>query len=205
MATSIEMTGSTVDEAVKLALSELETDKESVIIEVLEDASKGLLGFAKKQAKVRVTLKDASCEIAEDFLFDIFEKMNIDIELMSEETSEGISIDIKSKDSGIIIGKRGETLDAIQYLTSLVVNRHVDDYTRITLDIEDYRKRRIKTLEALANRVAKKVSETKKKVALEPMNPYERRIIHSSLQGNKYVETKSIGEEPYRKVMIIPQ
>lgn len=142
---------------------------------------------------------------AKEFLRDVFASMNLgEVEITSEyNTTDGsLEVDFEGEDMGILIGKRGQTLDSLQYLTSLVVNKGKSNYIRVKLDTEDYRKRRKETLENLARGIAYKVRKTRKPVILEPMNPYERRIIHSALQGNKFVETVSEGEEPYRHVVV---
>ena len=142
---------------------------------------------------------------AKVFLRDVFASMNLgEVEITSEyNTTDGsLEVDFEGEDMGILIGKRGQTLDSLQYLTSLVVNKGKSNYIRVKLDTEDYRKRRKETLENLARDIAYKVRKTRKPVILEPMNPYERRIIHSALQGNKFVETVSEGEEPYRHVVV---
>ena len=139
------------------------------------------------------------------FLRDVFASMNLgEVEITSKyNTTDGcLEVDFEGEDMGILIGKRGQTLDSLQYLTSLVVNKGKANYIRVKLDTEDYRRRRKETLENLARGIAYKVKKTRKPVVLEPMNPYERRIIHSALQGNKYVETVSEGEEPYRHVVV---
>ena len=144
-------------------------------------------------------------ERARVFLHDVFASMNLgEVEITSEyNTTDGsLEVDFEGQDMGILIGKRGQTLDSLQYLTSLVVNKGKSNYIRVKLDTEDYRKRRKETLENLARGIAYKVKKTRKTVVLEPMNPYERRIIHSALQGNKFVETVSEGEEPYRHVVV---
>lgn len=199
---SVEKTGKTVDEAVASALQDLGIDEDRAEIEVLDEGSKGLFGLGGKLARVRVTVRDSRVDDAVFFITSVFEKMKIDVEVEAEECDNCISVRIRGKDSGIIIGRRGETLDAIQYLTGLVVNKDRDDYVRVIVDIENYRKKREETLVRLANRLADRVVRYKKNIVLEPMNPFERRIIHSSLQDNKYVETYSIGDEPNRKVVI---
>ncbi|NBI64501.1 protein jag [Clostridiales bacterium] len=136
------------------------------------------------------------------FLDEITEKMGLTLEMTAKKGVNSLYIDIQGKDSGTIIGKRGQTLDAIQYLTSLVVNKDTEKYIRVVIDAENYRSKRERTLEQLANRLADKVVRTKKSVRLEPMNPYERKVIHATLQGNPNVTTKSEGEEPYRRVII---
>ncbi len=141
---------------------------------------------------------------AEKFLSGVFQAMNMDVEIKMEykPSEENLDIEFVGKDMGILIGKRGQTLDSLQYLTSLVVNKGTQGYVRVKLDTEDYRNRRKETLENLARSIAYKVRKTRKTVSLEPMNPYERRIIHSALQGNRYVETYSEGNEPYRHVVV---
>ena len=139
------------------------------------------------------------------FLRDVFASMNLgEVEITSKyNTNDGcLEVAFEGEDMGILIGKRGQTLDSLQYLTSLVVNKGKDKYVRIKVDTEDYRNRRKETLESLAKNIAYKVKRSRRSVALEPMNPYERRIIHSALQGDKFVSTKSEGEEPFRHVVV---
>jgi spoIIIJ-associated protein len=202
MSQVVEKTGKTVQEAINLALDELQADRDNVDIEVIDEGSKGIFGIGSKMAKVRVVFKSSQLDDAKRFLIDVFFKMDVKVDIEAEEDSEAILLKIQGKDSGIIIGRRGETLDALQYLTSLVVNRDKEGYKRVTIDIENYRQKREETLVRLANRLAERVVRYRKNVTLEPMNPYERRIIHSSLQNNRFVETYSVGEEPNRKVVI---
>ena len=199
----IEQSGKTVEEAISLALEQLEVTEEQVEIEVLQEESKGLLGLKKhKEAKVRVTLFDYAAEITRDFLGDLLDNMKMEATIELEESEEKINVNIKSKSSGIIIGRHGETLDALQFLTNIVVNRNNPVYKKVIIDTEGYREKRENTLINLANRLAQKAIETNESVSLEPMNPYERRIIHSTLQVNEKIETYSVGEDPYRKVVI---
>ena len=144
------------------------------------------------------------CEnhVALEFLAEVTEQMGLSLDITAKEGGEALYIDIQGKDSGTIIGKRGQTLDAIQYLTSLVVNKDQENYTRVVVDAENYRAKREKTLEMLAIRLANKVAKTKKSVKLEPMNPYERKVIHATLQNHPHVTTKSEGQDPYRRVII---
>ncbi len=137
-----------------------------------------------------------------EFLSKVFDAMGMEVQIDVERTDEEISIELSGEDMGVLIGKRGQTLDSLQYLTSLVVNKGSSTYTRVKVDTENYRVRRKETLENLAKNIAYKVKRTKRPVTLEPMNPYERRVIHSALQNDKYVSTHSEGEEPYRKVVI---
>ena len=141
------------------------------------------------------------------FLTNVFRAMNInaEVEVSFDEAEETISINILGEDMGVLIGKRGQTLDSLQYLTSLVVNKNTEGYLKVKLDTENYRERRKETLENLAKNIASKVKRTHKPVLLEPMNPYERRIIHSTLQNDRYVETHSEGDEPFRKVVVAPK
>lgn len=203
MTYSVEKTAKTTQEAVMLALEELKVDESKVLIEVIDEGNKGIFGLiGNKMAKVKVTVKESRGDKAKYFLLDIFEKMQIDADVDMVEEEESLLLKILGKDIGIIIGRRGETLDSLQYLTSLVVNKNEDDYKRVVIDIENYRQKREETLVKLADRLAEKVIKYRKPVTLEPMNPYERRIIHSSLQNNRYVETYSTGDEPNRKVVI---
>lgn len=203
MANSVEKTAKTTQEAISLALEELKVSESRVVVEVIDEGNKGIFGLiGNKMAKVKVTLKESRGDKAKYFLLDVFEKMQINADIDMLEEDESLLLKIKGKDIGIIIGRRGETLDSLQYLTSLVVNKNEDDYKRVVIDIENYRQKREETLVKLADRLAEKVIKYKKPVTLEPMNPYERRIIHSSLQNNRYVETYSTGDEPNRKVVI---
>ena len=140
--------------------------------------------------------------IALEFLKEVTEQMGLTVEVSAKANDDSVLLNIQGKDSGTIIGKRGQTLDAIQYLTSLVVNKDQDNYVRVVVDAENYRSKREKTLEKLANRLADKVVKTKRSVRLEPMNPYERKVIHATLQSNPRVTTRSEGQDPYRRVII---
>lgn len=203
MQRSIIKEAKTVDEAIRLACEELETDIDNVDVEIINEGNKGLLGFiGNKNAVVKVTIKPGIDDIIVDFLRPIFEKMEITANLDIIHEEDRITVRLTGDDVGIVIGRRGETLDSLQYLLSLVVNRKTDGYTRVILDVADYRQKREETLVRLANRVAEKVVRYRRNVTLEPMNPYERRIIHSTLQNHKYVDTQSIGEEPNRKVVV---
>ena len=160
----------------------------------------GILGG--KEAVVKVTISDKGSEVAEEFLVNILNLMEIEADIYIEESQELIDVNINGEAIGILIGRRGETLDALQYLTGLAVNRKNAEYKRVTLDIENYRAKREDTLKKVANKMAGRVIKTKKSYKLEPMNPFERRIIHSELQNNKNIETYSVGEEPNRRVVI---
>lgn len=199
---TLEMTGKTVESAIDRALVQLNTTIDKVDVEILENASKGFLGFGAKEARIKVVLKEDSEDIAKEFLFNIFKQMNIDARLEVELKKDGLFVNIVGEGMAILIGKRGQTLDSLQYLVSLVVNKNRDDYLRVVLDTENYRRKREETLIKLANKLAYKVKKYRKSIVLEPMNPYERRIIHSAVQNNEFVNTRSEGEEPYRKVVL---
>ena len=200
----ITVSAKTVDEAVTKALIQLETTSDKLIYEVVEKGSAGFLGIGAKPAVIRackqVTLEDR----AVDFLSQVFDAMDLDvaIEVAYNKEENEMSINLVGDDMGILIGKRGQTLDSLQYLVSMVLNKESDGYLRVKLDTENYRSRRKETLETLAKNIAYKVKRTKRSVSLEPMNPYERRIIHAALQNDKYVTTRSEGEEPFRHVVI---
>ena len=204
---SVEKSAKTVDEAVTDAVVELGLTSDQGEIEILDEGSKGRLGlFGSKMARVRVTKKVDLKNIAENFLKELLQAMDISSQItMTEEDKSTLAINLEGEEMGVLIGKRGQTLDAIQYLTSLVVNKYSDHYIRIKMDTEDYRNRRRKTLEALANNLAMKVKKTGKKFTLEPMSSNERRIVHSTLQKYKFIETYSEGEEPFRRVIIVPK
>lgn len=202
----IEKTGKNTDEAIQKAMAELNvTDKKDVNIEIINEGTKGFLGLGSKDAQVRLTIKDPNAALAKLFLNKLFESMKVDVFVEAFSDDEGVKVNLSGESMGIIIGKRGDTLDSIQYLTSLVVNRENNDYIKVIVDTENYREKRNEALLALAERLAQKVGKTGKKYTLEPMNPYERRIIHSTLQNNEFVTTFSVGEDPYRKVVIAPK
>ena len=199
-----EFSGKSVDEAITEACTALGIESSKLEYEVIEKGSKGLLGIGSKPAIIKARKKDNVKDSVIKFLNDIFTSMElvVDIQLDYDSENHNMNIELKGNDMGILIGKRGQTLDSIQYLVSLVANRESDEYVRVKLDTENYRKRRKDTLENLARNIAYKVRKTRKTVFLEPMNPYERRVIHSALQNDRYVETHSEGDEPYRKVVV---
>ena len=192
--------GKTVDEAIANGLNEMGLSLDEVEIEILDDGSGSLLGFGK--TRVMLSKKKGIARKAEEFLTEVFARMGVSANLNVEETEEEIAIDIIGSNLGVLIGHRGETLDALQYLTSLVVNKDAETYKRTLLDTENYRQKRENALVKLANKLAKKVIDTNRRVKLEPMNPYERRVIHATLQGNPKIRTYSQGEEPHRNVVI---
>ncbi len=200
---SVEATGKTVDEAIESALLEMELSREDVDYQVLEEGSKGLFGiFGSRPAKVRVTEKDTPVRRAKEFLSQLLEKMGVKADIIIKEDDNRLNIGLEGKYMGVVIGHRGETLDALQYLTSLVVNKGTEKYKRVIIDTENYRRKREETLVKLAKRLAVKAKKTGRSVVLEPMNQYERRILHSTLQNHPYVQTHSEGEDPNRRVVI---
>ena len=224
---TVEKTGKTVEEAVALALKELNVTEQDVTVEVLEQPKSGFLGLiGARPAKVAVTLikkeepaveenvvakaEEAVETVGEDpiavgkaFLTDVFEKMNLTVAVEVEEKDEVVLFDLKGNDLGILIGRHGQTLDALQYLTNLAANKNAGEgRIRIVLDVEDYRKRREETLVRLAQRLANKVKRRNQRIVLEPMSRHERKIIHMALQDDPQIATYSEGEEPYRKIVI---
>lgn len=201
-----EFTGKTVADALTNATVSLGITSDQVKYEVLEEGSNGFLGIGSKDAVIKVVIssEEDPKEVALEFLNGVFEAMQLEVNISMnyEESDMTLSIDLAGPEMGVLIGKRGQTLDSLQYLTNLAVNRSSENYTRVKIDTEDYRRRRKETLENLAKNMASKVKRTKKAVTLEAMNPYERRIIHSALQNDNNVTTHSEGEEPYRYVVI---
>lgn len=200
----LEMTGKTVNEALQNALKQLSVTEDKVEVEVIEEGTKGLLGIiGVKPAKILVKVKRDYVEEAHKFLRSVLDSMNVKAEIRIKEDNDVIYVDLTGPKMGLIIGYRGETLDSLQYLLSLVVNKgHDIPYKKVVLDTENYRKKREETLKRVANKTAYKVVKNKRSFKLEPMNPYERRIIHSTLQENDLVCTYSEGEEPYRRVVV---
>lgn len=200
----LEMTGKTVSEALQNALKKLNLTEDRVDYEVLDEGSKGFLNLiGSKPARIIVKVKRDYKEEARTFLRSICDNMGIKAEIRIREEDDSLYINLSGPKMGLIIGYRGETLDALQYLVSLVVNKNHDEpYKKVILDTENYRKKREETLIRVAEKTAYKVRRSKRSYKLEPMNPYERRIIHSALQGNEYVYTFSEGEEPYRRVVV---
>ncbi|MBQ9388462.1 MAG: protein jag [Lachnospiraceae bacterium] len=200
-----EFTGKNVEEALTSACEAFSAHSEELEYEVIDKGSTGVFGLGSRPAVIKAAKKETSLEaVAKEFLTGVFKTMDMEVEIESEydEVEKEMSLNLIGDDMGILIGKRGQTLDSIQYLTSLVVNKGEEEYIRVKVDIENYRERREETLVNLAKNLAHKVKRTHREVELEPMNPYERRVIHSTLQGDKYVVTRSEGEEPYRHVVI---
>ena len=196
----------TVEDAITQASVALGVTSDKLEYEVLEKGSSGLLGiFGVKPAVIKARKKVTVLDEGREFLEKVFDKMNMDvtIDMKYNEEEKSVSINLIGGDMGVLIGKRGQTLDSLQHLVSLVINKHSEDYLRVKLDTENYRERRKETLENLAKNIAYKVKRTRRPVSLEPMNPYERRIIHATLQDDRYVVTKSEGEEPFRHVIVL--
>ncbi len=227
-----EKRAKSIEEAIELALTELNVARENAQIDIVQEPAKGFLGIGGKEAVVKVTAEvsadipetkkeapkakrkankggvyssESPAENAKNFVYDVLSAMGLDVTVTADFDGEVVNVNLDGDNMGVVIGKRGDTLDSIQYLTSLVVNQSSDDYIKVSIDTENYREKREEALVALAKRLAGKVGRTGKKFALEPMNPYERRIIHSSLQDNEDVTTFSVGQEPYRKVVIAPK
>lgn len=199
-----EFSAKTLDDAITDAKVKLEATTENFEYEVIDKGSSGFLGIGSRPAKIRARKILNAREKAEEFLERVFDAMQISVNVnIVENMDEKImNIDLSGDDMGVLIGKRGQTLDSLQYLVSLVVNKDGEEYVRVKVDTENYRQRRKDTLENLAKNISFKVKRTGRTVTLEPMNPYERRVIHSALQNDKFVETHSEGEEPFRRVVV---
>ena len=200
----VEFKGKTKDEALMQASVELGVPSTDLEYEVVSEETKGFLGIGSKPCIIKARCKKTFIDEIREYLESLFKAMDIETEIQIEfdETENVLSINLEGPEMGILIGKRGQTLDALQYIISLAVNKKSESYIRVKLDTENYRARRKETLENLAKNIAFKVKRSKRSFALEPMNPYERRIIHATLQNDKYVSTRSEGEEPYRKVIV---
>ena len=203
---SVIKVAKTVDEAIKHALIELDANEDDVNIEIMEEPSKGVFGlFGVRDAKVKVSVSYDIIEIADNFLSKTLSAMDIKAVNVIKKDGNNLIIDItdiSSTDMGILIGKRGNTLDAIQYLLSLAINKRKENYVKVVLDTKGYRAKREETLIRLAHKMAEKAKYSKRPIKLEPMNPYERRIIHSALQNIENIATYSEGNDPYRRVVI---
>lgn len=200
----IEISAKTVSDAVTEACQKFGVPSDKLDYQVIEEGSAGFLGIGAKPAVIKAAVKNSVEDNAKQFLKDVFDAMKLVVvaDVKYDEENHSMDIDLSGDEMGVLIGKRGQTLDSLQYLVSLVVNKESEDYIRVKVDTENYRQRRKDTLENLAKNIAYKVKRTKRSVSLEPMNPYERRIIHSALQNDKYVTTHSEGEEPFRRVVV---
>ena len=183
----IEISAKNVDDAITQATVQLGITSDQLEYEVLDKGSTGFLGIGSKNAVIKARKKFSIDENVVEFLSSIFDAMKMEVEILVAVNEEEhiIEVELKGDDMGILIGKRGQTLDSLQYLTNLAINKHSDEYYKVKIDTEDYRKRRKETLENLAKNIAYKVKRTKRPVSLEPMNPFERRIIHSALQNDR--------------------
>jgi len=200
----IEVSAKTYDEAVTDALVKLGATSDQVEIKVIDKGSSGFLGIGAKPVKIKVTKTLTPETYLRKFLSDIFNAMKLEVEILIQidEDSRNIDVELKGNDMGVLIGKRGQTLDSLQLLANNAVHKNFETYYKVKIDTENYRVRRKETLDNLAKNIAYKVKRTKRPVALEPMNPFERRVIHSALQNDRYVTTHSEGEDPYRHVVV---
>ena len=200
---SVVTTGKTIEDAILAAAIQLAIPRDKLEFELLEEPVRGLFGLiGNKGAKIRAFAKQTTGDQAHKFLTNLFQQMELEAKLDLTEDEDTVNVNVSGPKMGVLIGHRGETLDAVQYLANLAVNRSSDKYRRVVIDTENYRVKREETLVRLAKRLANKVQKTRKKVILEPMNPFERRVIHSTLQKDPHVVTHSEGNEPYRKVVI---
>ncbi len=199
---TVEKSAKTKEEAIALALQELGIEESEATIEVVDEGSKGFLGLGSKDAVVKVTANPNTSKRATDFLNKLFELTGEEVNVEATADGDTLRVNLSGPDMGIVIGKRGETLDALQHLTSLVVNRGDNEFLKVSLDAENYREKRNEALESLAHKLANKVVRTRRNTTLEPMNSYERRIIHSALQDHESVTTYSVGQGINRKVVI---
>ena len=193
----IEVSAKTIDDALTEASIKLGTTSDKLEYEVIDKGSNGFLGIGSRDAVIKVKKAEASVEDEiREFLDSVFKamKLEVTIDIKVDEDNRNVDVELNGPEMGVLIGKRGQTLDSLQYLTNLAINKQSENYYRVKIDTEDYRKRRRETLE--------KVKRTKRPVSLEPMNPFERRVIHSALQNDRFVETHSEGDEPYRHVVL---
>lgn len=201
----VTATGQTVDEAVESALAQLNTTRETAEINVIDEGKKGFLGlFGARPAIVKVTVKPDAVEEASNYLKAIGEQLGASIQVEVNREGKHVHFTLTGDKIALLIGKRGQTLNSLQFLTQLVMNRYSDHYSTVLLDAEDYRKRRNETLIQLAERLAQKAVRTGQTVALEPMPSYERKVIHTALMSNKRIKTFSDGTEPHRHIVISP-
>lgn len=202
----VTATGQTVEEAVKSALAQLNTTKDRTEVSIIDEGKKGIFGiFGSRPAVVKVSVKIDPIEEAKKFITDVANNMGVNVEIESFQDGKHVHFVLTGEKIALLIGKRGQTLNSLQYLTQLVINRYADQYLTVMLDAEDYRKRRNETLIQLAERLASKAVKTGKHVALEPMPSYERKVIHTALVENKKIKTYSDGTEPYRHIVIAPK
>ena len=202
----VEKTAKTVDDAVDQAIAELGISRDEIDIEIIDQPTKGFLGLlGAKPARVKVMVKDTPARRVRTIMSDILSTMDLNAKMNIAEKDNTVIINLEGDNLGILIGRRGETLDALQYLINLSVNKNLESRRKFILDIEGYRQRREETLKKLAQKLADKATQRGRNVVLEPMNSLERRIIHTALQGRDDISTFSEGEEPYRKIIIAPK
>ena len=203
MTKSIECTGATIEAAIEAALKELNMQRDDVTVEVLEKGKSGFFGLGAVDARVRVSYSEGAQERLRTFLDGLLREFGVEAKIdIREGEDDTLLVELSGPNMGMVIGRRGDTLDSIQYLTSLVINRCEEKHYRVVIDTENYRAKREESLVRLANKMAGKVLKYKKSMTLEPMNPYERRIIHSALQDTAGVTTYSTGTEPNRRVVV---
>lgn len=200
----ITATGTTMDDAVQSALEQLQTSKDKVDVDVIDEGKKGFLGFGSKPAIVKVSIRKTPVQDAESYISEVAAQMGAPVEIKTDVRDRDITMELVSDKVAMLIGKRGQTLNSLQYLAQLAVNRESDQFYTVMIDAEGYRERRKETLQNLASRLAEKAIRTGKDVRIEPMPSYERKIIHAALQNHKQVETLSDGKEPRRFVVIRP-
>jgi spoIIIJ-associated protein len=201
----VTATGQNVEEAVASALAQLNTTKDRTEVSIIDEGKKGIFGiFGSRPAIVKVTVKADPIEEAKNFLVSVSEQMGVSVKVDIAKEGKNVSFNLSGEKIALLIGKRGQTLNSLQYLTQLVINRYHEQYLNVTVDAEDYRKRRNDTLIQLAGRLAIKAVKTGQNVALEPMPSYERKVIHTALVENKKVKTFSDGSEPHRHIVITP-
>ena len=200
----MEFSAKTVNDCITNACQKFVVTSDKLEYEVVTEGSTGFLGFNAKPAIIKARVKFSVDETVKEFLNKVFAAMNLTvvIDIKYDEENATMDIDLSGDEMGVLIGKRGATLDSLQYLVSLVANKESENYIRVKVDTENYRQRRKDTLENLAKNISYKVKRTKRSVSLEPMNPYERRIIHSALQNDRFVTTHSEGDEPFRRVVV---
>ncbi|WP_353893290.1 RNA-binding cell elongation regulator Jag/EloR [Proteinivorax hydrogeniformans] len=202
---SVEVSAKSVKDALEQGLQQLGLEEEQVTYDILEEPTKGILGLLSKPAKIVITEKFNPEKFVKGFLIEFLEHFNVSFVIDLKQDQSSLKVNITGEDLGVLIGKHGKTLDSIQYITNLALNRKTEEYFRVVIDVNNYREKREETLVSLANRLASKAINTKRKVLLEPMNAMERRIIHSTLNDSTTVKTYSVGEEPFRKVAIEPK
>jgi len=201
---SVETTGKTIEEAILVAVAQLGKSRDKLDIEVFVEPETSLFGLIKKkEAKIRATVKLDLVEKSKEYLEKLFELMGVEAQAQVTLEDDVLHAELVGKKIGVLIGKRGETLDSVRYLLSLYIGKFTDQKIKVVLDSEGYLAKREQALQKLAVSIAHKVKKTRRRVVLEPMNSYERRIIHSALQDDPYVKTVSEGEEPFRKVIVV--